>query len=117
MKLGAQLYTVRKSCTDLDSFSETLKRVADMGYTTVQVSGTCDYEAEWLAEQLKACELKAVLTHIKPERIIGETKKVCDDHKVFGCRNIGLGMIPGGRGLPLRSTTSSLRTSSLQRRR
>ena len=101
MKLGAQLYTVRKSCTDLDSFSETLKRVADMGYTTVQVSGTCDYEAEWLAEQLKACELKAVLTHIKPERIIGETKKVCDDHKVFGCRNIGLGMIPGGRGLTL----------------
>ena len=93
MKLGAQLYTVRKSCTDLESFSETLKRVADMGYTTVQVSGTCDYEADWLAEQLKACELKAVLTHIKPERIIGETKKVCDDHKIFGCRNIGLGVL------------------------
>ena len=55
MKIGAQLYTVRHACKDLDSFAETLKRVADMGYTTVQVSGTCDYEAEWLAEQLKAC--------------------------------------------------------------
>lgn len=99
MVLGAQLFTVRDFCKDLDGMAETLKKVADIGYTTVQVSGTCDYEADWLAEQLKANGLKCVLTHIKPERILSETKKVCDDHKIFDCRNIGLGMIPGGKGL------------------
>jgi hypothetical protein len=24
---------------------------------------------------------------------------VCDEHKTFGCRNVGLGMIPGGKNL------------------
>ena len=53
MKIGAQLFTLRDFCKTLDGFSETLKKVADIGYTTVQVSGTCAYEPEWLAEELK----------------------------------------------------------------
>ena len=99
MTLGAQLFTVRNFCKDLESFSETLKKVADIGYTTVQVSGTCEFEADWLAEQLKAVGLTCVLTHTKPDKILADPKKVCDDHKLFGCRNVGLGMIPGGKGL------------------
>ena len=97
MILGAQFYTVKDFTKDLDSFAETLKKVADIGYTTVQISGTCDFEADWLAEQLKATGLKCVLTHTKPQRILEETKKVCDEHKTFGCRNIGLGMMPNGK--------------------
>ena len=99
MILGAQFYTLRDYCKDLDSFSETLKKVADIGYTTVQISGTCEYEADWLAEQLRATGLRCVLTHTKPDKILGDPKKVCDEHKTFGCRNVGLGMIPGGKNL------------------
>ena len=54
MKIGAQLYSVHDYTKTLDGFSESLKKVADIGYTSVQVSGTCAYEPEWLAEQLKA---------------------------------------------------------------
>lgn len=96
---GAQLYTVRDFCKTVDDFAETLKRVADIGYTTVQVSGTCDFDARWLAEQLKVNGLKCVLTHTKPHRILNETDTVCDEHRLFGCHNVGLGMIPGGKGL------------------
>lgn len=99
MTLGAQFYTVKDYTKDLESFADSLKRVADIGYTTVQISGTCDFEADWLAEQLKATGLKCVLTHTKADKILADPKKVCDDHKIFGCRNIGLGMIPGGKGL------------------
>ena len=53
MIIGAQLYTLRDFCRNLSDFSETLKKVADIGYTTVQVSGTCAYEAEWLRDELK----------------------------------------------------------------
>ena len=53
MIIGAQLYTLRDYCKNLDDFSETLKKVADIGYTSVQVSGTCAYEAEWLRDELK----------------------------------------------------------------
>ena len=52
MEIGAQLYTVRDFCKTPEDFAETLKKVADIGYRTVQVSGTCAYEPEWLAEQL-----------------------------------------------------------------
>ena len=35
MLLGAQLYTVREYTKNLDDFADTLKRVADIGYTAV----------------------------------------------------------------------------------
>ena len=63
MKIGAQLYSLRDYCKTLDDFKETLKKVADMGYTSVQVSGTCAYEADWLADALKETGLTCDLTH------------------------------------------------------
>jgi len=91
MQIGAQMYTTRESCKTLEGFAETLDRIAEIGYKTVQVSGTCPYEADWLAAQLKRTGLKCVLTHIPPARLIGETEQVIADHNVFGCDYIGLG--------------------------
>jgi sugar phosphate isomerase/epimerase len=96
MILGAQLYTVRHHAKDLDSFAETLKKVADIGYTTVQVSGTCDYEPEWLRDRLKETGLKCVLTHTKADKILADPAALCDAHKIFDCRNIGLGGLGKG---------------------
>ena len=45
MIIGAQLYTVRDFCKTTDALAETLKKVADIGYTEVQLSGVCDYDA------------------------------------------------------------------------
>lgn len=91
MKIGVQLFTVRDFCKDLDGFSETLKKVADIGYKTVQVSGVCAYEADWLKAELEKNGLKCVLTHIPQNRLADETEKVIAEHSVFGCDNIGLG--------------------------
>jgi sugar phosphate isomerase/epimerase len=91
MKIGAQFYTVREYCKDLDSFAETLKKVADIGYEYVQISGTCAFEAEWLKTELDKNGLKCVLTHTAPDKIVGDTAAVIADHDVFGCRCVGLG--------------------------
>ncbi len=96
MIIGAQLYTLRDFCRNLDDFSETLKKVADIGYTTVQVSGTCAYEAEWLRDELKKNGLTCGITHFDFGRVLNETEKVIDEHKTFGCSYIGLGGMPGG---------------------
>ena len=53
MVIGAQLYTVREFTKNLTDFEETLKKVTDMGCKVLQVSGSCDFEAQWLAEQEK----------------------------------------------------------------
>ena len=52
MEIGAQLYTVRKFCKDINGFADTLKRVADIGYKNVQISGTCEFDPEWLKNEL-----------------------------------------------------------------
>ena len=91
MEIGAQFYTVRQSCQNLDDFAVTLKKVADIGYRNVQISGTCPYPAEWLKEQLERNGLKCVLTHIPVPRLTGELEQVIEDHRVFDCPYIGLG--------------------------
>lgn len=96
MLIGAQFFTIRDYCKNLNDFSESLKKVADIGYTTVQISGTCAYEADWLAEQLKANGLTCGITHFNFDRVLHDTEAVIAEHKTFGCKYIGLGCMPGG---------------------
>lgn len=91
MKIGAQLYTVRASTQTPEDFSETLKKVADIGYKTVQVSGTCAFDAEWLQKRLSENGLECAVTHTPADRILTEPEKVANEHKIFGCRYCGLG--------------------------
>ena len=91
MIIGAQFYTLRNFCKTLDEFSETLKKVADIGYTSVQISGTCAYEPEWLRDQLKANGLKCAVTHIPGDKLKADPVKVAHDHDIFDCEYVGLG--------------------------
>lgn len=94
MKIGAQLYGLREYTKTLEDFEQTLKRVADIGYTSVQVSGTCQYEGEWLAEALKNAGLTCDLTHYSFDEMLKDTKAVVEKHKKFGCKYIGIGAMP-----------------------
>lgn len=96
MEIGAQFFTLREQCKTLEDFTETLKRVAAIGYKTIQVSAVCPYEPEWLAEQLKATGLRCVVTHYDLNRIKNDTDQVVDDHRTFACPYIGIGAMPGG---------------------
>ena len=91
MEIGAQFYTVRQQCQNLEDFALSLKKVADIGYRTVQISGTCAYPADWLQSELEKNDLHCVLTHIPVSRLTEELDQVIEDHRVFGCQHIGLG--------------------------
>ncbi len=94
MEIGAQMFTVREFCRDLDGLSETLKKIADIGYRCVQVSGTCAYDAEWLRTQLQKNGLRCVLTHIPADDLQNDTDRVIRNHDLFGCDYVGLGFYP-----------------------
>ena len=94
MIVGAQLYTVRDYCKNTEALAETLKKVADIGYTSVQLSGVCGYDAEWMREELKKDGLTADLTHFSYDKIIKETEKTIEFHKTFNCGYIGIGGNP-----------------------
>lgn len=91
MEIGAQLYTISDFCQSLESFEESLKKIADIGYKNIQVSGTCEFEPQWLAEQLKKNGLKCVLTHTPEAKLKADAAKVAKDHDVFDCKYVGLG--------------------------
>ena len=91
MEIGAQLFTVRDFCKSTDDLSLTLKRIAEIGYRYVQVSGTCAYDPLWLKAELQKNGLSCVLTHISPKRLQEETEQVIADHDVLDCKYIGLG--------------------------
>ena len=91
MQVGAQFYTVREFCKTPDDLALSLKKVADIGYRTVQISGTCPYDPKWMKEQLDLNGLKCIITHSDPKRMVAEPEAVAKDHDVFDCKYVGLG--------------------------
>lgn len=96
MIIGAQLYTVREQCKTPEALAETLARVAEIGYTSVQLSGICAYEPDWMADQLKKNGLTADITHFDYGRIINDTENTIRFHDTIGCKYIGIGSNPRG---------------------
>ncbi len=94
MVLGAQLYTVRDYIQNEKDIPFTLKKIAEMGYTTIQVSGMGKIKPEVLREICDELSLKIILTHTDPNRILNETEEVIKEHTIFGCDYIGLGGMP-----------------------
>ena len=97
MKIGAQLFTLRDFCKTTEDFSQTLARVAEIGYTTVQVSGVCPYEPAWLKAELDKNGLTCAITHTSFDRMLESPETVLAEHKIFGCDYIGIGYYNGLR--------------------
>ena len=91
MIIGAQLYTVRDFTKDTSSLSETLKKIADIGYTAVQISGTCSFDGAWMQNELQKNGLVAPVRHYTSEQIDAYGEKNIKDDLLFGCGSIGLG--------------------------
>ena len=92
MKIGAQMYTLRGFCDTPDNLAQSLKRVADIGYTTVQLAGVCDYDPVWMKQLLDRYGLICAGTHTRGLRLLKETDQVSAEHLAMGCRYVGLGM-------------------------
>ena len=100
MILGAQMFTVRELCQDTKGLSETLKKIADIGYTTVQVSGTCEYDPAWLKGELDKNGLKCAITHYPAPKMVDTPDATMEAHRILDCKNIGLGYFDfAGQGL------------------
>lgn len=96
MKIGAQLYTVRDFTQNSKDFAETIKKVAAIGYETVQVSGVSqDISAAEIAEVCKANNVQIVLTHVPPDSLRKDVQAVIKNHEIMGCKYIGIGGVPG----------------------
>lgn len=95
MKTGAQLYTVRDYIQTEKDFAYTVKKIAEIGYTTLQISAIGkNISASKIREICDTYGMKIVLTHSNIDRILYDTDALIEEHEIMGCNYIGIGCMP-----------------------
>lgn len=94
MQIGAQLYTVRMYTQNERDFAVTLQNIREIGYEEVQISAVGPFGPEKIRKMCDAADLRIVLTHTDPDRILNDTEAVIWEHDLLGCSYIGLGSMP-----------------------
>ncbi len=94
IKIGAQYYTVREFCRDLKGFDETCKKVSEIGYKSIQLSGTGDFEAEDIKSITDKYGLEVVCTHRGYDKYVNNLDEEIKFHKTIGANICGLGAFP-----------------------
>ena len=94
MKLGAQFYSIRDNTQTPEDLYRAFKSVKEIGYRTAQMSAICEIDAEVLKSYSEELSLPITCTHSPFDRIIGDTERLIEEHKTYGCPTIGLGYMP-----------------------
>lgn len=93
MKIGINLFSVRNLIGTESELMNTARRLKECGYSYMQYSGA-PFDAKMIARVCGETGMPVYLTHVPLERIVGDTDRLMEEHALFGCRNIGLGMMP-----------------------
>lgn len=92
-QIGAQYYTLRDFTKTIEDFEETCRKVKEIGYKTVQISGTPLKAAE-MKEVLDKYGLKVVTTHRGFHDFIDNLDEIMDYNRTLGCELCGVGSMP-----------------------
>ncbi len=92
--LGAQLYTIREFTKTKEDLIESFKKVADIGYTTVQLSGIgVKLPADEMADVLDNAGLHACCTHYPWDRFLNDLENVIAEHQAWNCKHAAVGSL------------------------
>ncbi len=93
MKFGVTLFNFHREIKTLEDLDKVLAFLKDLGVNTVQVSGIGHLAYKDVAVYCKKYDLEVCLTHNAPERVLNDTDALIEEHKILGCKNIGIGYI------------------------
>ncbi|TDF93164.1 sugar phosphate isomerase/epimerase family protein [Paenibacillus piri] len=94
MKIAAQLYTLREFLKTPEGIAESLKKVKQIGYEAVQVSGVGPIGDQELKELADREQLTICATHIPYPDLTDRLDDVIKKHQLWGCKYVGLGGMP-----------------------
>jgi sugar phosphate isomerase/epimerase len=96
MKIGVQTYTIRDYLKTPADIKTSFKRLKEMGFDIVQLSGLGPVEADELACILKKTGIEAIGDHSPWESVSDKAAlaKLIEDYKKWGCSQIGIGSKP-----------------------
>jgi sugar phosphate isomerase/epimerase len=94
-KLAAQLYTIREFTKTLEDFKASMKKVSEIGYTAVQVSGIGPIPHADVKAVTDKFGLKICITHVGFDYLQNDTEAAIAQHKLWDCPNVAVGSMPG----------------------
>lgn len=92
--VGAQLYTIRQFTQTFEDLKESLRKIAEIGYTTVQISGFGPIPAKDVAKLLEDNGLKVAATHVAWPRFLNDLDALIEEHKLWKCAHPAIGGLP-----------------------
>lgn len=84
--IAAQLYTVRDFCKTSEDFAKTAKKIKDIGFDAVQVSGVGPIDTKEIKKILDNEGLICCATHESGKMIVEETEKVIEKLQILDCK-------------------------------
>ena len=92
--VGAQMYTVREFTKTLEGIAESLKKVADIGYTAIQISGFGPADPKEVAKLCEDNGLAVVSTHRSWDAFLNDLDTEIEVHKLWKCSHPAIGGLP-----------------------
>lgn len=92
-RIGAQYFTIRDSIRTVEDFEESCRKIKEMGYQVVQISGTPLAAAD-MKPILDKYDLKVVVTHRGYDDFKDRLEDIIDYNKTLGCEICGIGSMP-----------------------
>lgn len=92
--IAAQLYTLRDFLKTPGDIEKTMKKVKEIGYSAVQVSGLGPINPVELKNIADEFDIKICATHTPTDRLRNDIDNVIREHKIWGCEYVGIGSMP-----------------------
>ncbi len=93
--VGAQLYTVREFTRTASDLAETLRKIADIGYTAIQISAIGPIDPREVASIVQDVGLTVASTHTAWDMFRNDLERVIEIHKLWNCKHPAIGGLPG----------------------
>ena len=88
------MYTIREFCKTPEDIIQSLEKLAKIGFECVQFSGCGPIDWTVLRDTCERLGIELVITHNPYARLLDDTEKLIDEHRILGCDCLGLGMMP-----------------------
>ncbi|WP_405112687.1 sugar phosphate isomerase/epimerase [Paenibacillus sp. FSL K6-1217] len=93
--IAAQMYTLREFTQTPEGLRESLRKVSSIGYQAVQISGIGKMDPQLVKDYADEFNLKICATHVPWDRLVNDLDALAAEHKLWDCKYIGLGSLPG----------------------
>jgi sugar phosphate isomerase/epimerase len=92
--LAAQLYTVREFTQSADELAVALKKIREIGYTAVQISGIGPIPDAVVKSLLDDVGLTVCITHVREAWPWKKLDSIIAQHHLWNCKHVAIGSLP-----------------------